>query len=91
MVTNFTLDRKKTGLLVIDVQEKLFQEMDRACEVMRSIQKVVKGFQILNLPIVVSNQYPEGLGETVPTLKQLLGNNCTPIKKTTFSCLRRNF
>lgn len=80
------LERKTTGLLVIDVQERLFPEVDRAPEVIRSIKKVVEGFQILQIPIVLTEQYPQGLGPTVSSLNQLL-QGTTPLIKTTFSCL----
>jgi len=86
-MVNFTLNRKTTGLLIVDVQEKLFREVERSCEVMHMIQKVVKGFHILQLPIIVTEQYPEGLGSTVPTLKQVVGERAEVLSKTTFSCL----
>jgi len=81
------LKREKTGLLVVDVQEKLIQHEDRSVEVLQAIQKMIKGFQILNLPIVVTEQYPQGLGSTVPGLKCLLGDKQQYLTKTTFSCL----
>ena len=88
MSANFFLERKKTALLVIDVQDKLFNLVDRACDVMLAIQKVMKGFQILHLPIIVSEQYPQGLGPTIATLKALLDEDHPVYEKTTFSCLK---
>lgn len=87
MTINYRLDRSKTCLLVIDVQEKLFPHMERTCEIMQAMQKIVRGFQIMNLPVVVSEQYPEGLGHTVGVLKNLLSDKAVYIEKTTFSCL----
>jgi nicotinamidase-related amidase len=84
---NFKLLRNQTALLVIDVQEKLFPYVERSCEVMQTIQKVVKGFQILHLPIFVSEQYPQGLGQTVAPLKNCLGDAPRYLVKTAFSCL----
>lgn len=81
------LSRDHTGLLVVDVQEKLFQHVDRPCEVLNCIDKIVKGFQIMRLPIVTTEQYPEGLGETVGALKASLGTEQKFYAKTTFSCL----
>lgn len=85
---NFSLERKKTALAVIDVQDKLFNQVERSCEVMLAIQKVIKGFQILNLPILVSEQYPKGLGPTIATLKAVLKDEQEYLPKTTFSCLK---
>ena len=87
MVQNFSLSRSRTGLLVIDVQENLFQYVDRSCEVMQQIQTVIRGFQILKLPIYATEQYPQGLGPTVAGLKACLGPSQKYISKTTFSCL----
>jgi nicotinamidase-related amidase len=81
------LIRQHTGLLVIDVQDKLFPHVENSCQVIHNIQKVVRGFQILNLPIFVSEQYPQGLGTTVAPLKGILGNEQHYHIKTAFSCL----
>jgi len=84
---NFKLSRHHTGLLVIDVQEKLFPYVENSCHVMQAMQKVIRGFQILGLPIYVSEQYPKGLGSTVATLKGILGDQQHYQTKTVFSCL----
>lgn len=84
---NFVLKKESTGLILVDVQEKLFRLVERSCEVMQTIQKVVKGFQVLDLPILVTEQYPEGLGSTVGTLKSLLGEEQHYYSKTSFSCM----
>lgn len=86
MTLNYKIEPNKICLLVIDVQEKLFKEVERSCEVMYALQKIIKGFQILKLPIIVSEQYPEGLGSTVMALKKLLGENVNYFSKTSFSC-----
>lgn len=83
---SFVLDRKNTGLLLVDVQEKLFSKVEHSCEVWQTMSKAVKGFQILDLPILVSEQYPQGLGRTVQPLMTLLGSGQTYYTKTTFSC-----
>lgn len=81
------LSKGRTGLLVVDVQEKLISLEDRSVEVLQTIQKVIKGFQILKLPILVTEQYPQGLGSTVAGIKSLLGDSQIYLSKTTFSCL----
>lgn len=87
MTQNFLLSRPKTALLVIDVQEKLFPYVERGCEVMQKLQTAVKGFQALQMPIFVTEQYPQGLGSTMPGLKQCLGPEQSYFTKTSFSCL----
>lgn len=81
------LVRDKTGLLLIDVQEKLFPHVENSCAVMQNLQKAARGFEILKLPIYVTEQYPQGLGSTVATLKGVLGPEQVYLVKTAFSCL----
>ncbi len=81
------LDRNHAALLLIDTQEKLFPYVENSCHVMQGIQKIVRGFQTLKMPIFVSEQYPQGLGETVASLKGILGEDQRYMVKTAFSCL----
>lgn len=81
------LNNDKAALLIVDVQEKLFPHVDRPCEVMEKIQLLVNGVKLLSLPIVVTEQYPAGLGETIKPLKDLLENANFAPSKTTFSVL----
>jgi nicotinamidase-related amidase len=84
---DFKLSKEKTGLLLIDVQDKLFSHIDRACEIMLTMQKMIKGFQLMHLPIFVTEQYPQGLGNTIATLKCLLDDDQIYLPKLTFSCV----
>lgn len=86
-MSTFTLQSSKTILLIVDMQEKVFASVDRGTDILQTLCKLVKGFQILNLPILISEQYPQGLGQTVEPLKTLLGNSYHPWVKSTFSCL----
>jgi nicotinamidase-related amidase len=90
MNRNFTLKKDQTGLLIVDVQEKLIPLVERSPELLAAIQKTIKGFQILGIPISVSEQYPQGLGTTVAGIKSLLGEKQKYFTKTTFSCLEDN-
>lgn len=87
MNRNYTLLKETTGLLLIDAQEKLFYQVESSCEVVGTLFKVISGFQIMHLPIMVTEQYPQGLGATIAPLKNLLGSNQKYLSKTTFSCL----
>lgn len=84
---SFTLERSQTGLLLIDVQDQVFAAVERGAEVLQAIFKVVKGCETLQLPIFLSEQYPQGLGSTLAPLKTLLGDAYVPWTKTTFSCM----
>lgn len=86
-MSSFTLQPDQTILLIIDMQEKIFVSVDRGFEVLNNLCKFVRGSQFLNLPIVQSEQYPEGLGKTVAPLQTLLDQAYQPWVKSTFSCI----
>lgn len=73
-------------LMVIDVQEKLFPHLDHECEFLKSLLKMVRGAQIMGVPIIATEQYPKGLGKTVEPLRITLGEGTKYWEKTSFSC-----
>lgn len=81
------LSRENAGLLVVDVQENLLPHIERAELVVSTMRMAIKGFQILRTPIVVTEQYPQGLGHTIPALKSCFSPTQQILNKTTFSCL----
>ena len=81
------LPRKTTAVVVIDIQEKLFPRTNDNAAVLERCLKVIEFCKRLNIPIVVTEQYPQGLGPTIPPLKELLGE-VAPLSKLTFSCCR---
>lgn len=75
-------------LLVVDVQERFRPAIHGFDEMVRACARMVKTFGILGLPIVVTEQYPRGLGRTVPELLDALaeaGASSPPFEKTAFS------
>ena len=82
---NSVLRRADTCLLVIDVQEKLARVMERRDPVVERCVRLVRGFRKLELPIHLTEQYPEGLGATVPELSEAF-EGMEPRLKMTFSC-----
>jgi nicotinamidase-related amidase len=73
-----------TTLLVVDVQEKLMRLIPGAATITWNIRRLVDGARILQVPALATEQYPQGLGPTVPLLAGLLPN--IP-GKVAFSCL----
>lgn len=84
---NRFIDRNKTGYIIVDVQEKLFPLVENPIEAKEAMVKAIKGFQLLGLPGIVSEQYPEKLGSTIPEIKEILGKESF-FSKTAFSCLK---
>lgn len=87
---NFRLKKEQTGLLVIDVQDNIFSKMDRSCELLESLQKIVQGLAILQIPTFVTEHCPDKLGETIATLKAYLPENGKVLKKAAFSALQES-
>lgn len=79
------LQREKTALLIIDVQEKILPVMLNRENLVSNIEKLVNGFKVLNIPIFFTEQYPKGLGPTTPELVKLLEGS-EAISKMSFSC-----
>lgn len=80
-------DKDQSAVMVIDVQERLIDLVERRCDTLAAIKKVIKGAQILHVPVFVTEQYPEGLGPTEAKLKECLGADQQYLSKTTFSAL----
>lgn len=81
------LNRTNAVLVVIDVQEKLLPVIDEGEEVVRNIERLIRGCHILGVPSLVTEQYVKGLGPTVEPLRTALaeGSGYKPIEKTCFS------
>lgn len=80
------IDKNKTCALFVDYQERLIPAMNKGSEFVDMGVKLAKGLMALNIPIVVSEQYPKGLGNTVSPLKDLEGFP-GGIAKSSFSCM----
>lgn len=82
------LDRDDTALLVIDIQERLGAAMDPAKleRVVRNTGILLQAAKTLGLPVFVTEQYPKGLGRTLPSLMELLPEGVAPVEKVAFSC-----
>ncbi len=78
------LDRNKSALLVIDIQERILNVMQRHELLVENTLKLIKGCKTLSVPIYYTEQYPKGLGETAQVLKEELEG--TAIQKMSFSC-----
>jgi nicotinamidase-related amidase len=82
---NGLLHQEDAALLVIDVQDRINAVMATQDHLPR-IEVLVEACQGLEVPVIASEQYPQGLGPTVESLAAILGD--TPPAKLTFSCAR---
>jgi len=81
----FRLEREKTAVVVVDLQERLMAAMKHAGKVYRNTGIMLEASAVLGLPVVVTEQYPKGLGHTVEEVKACLPSY-EPVEKITFSC-----
>ena len=72
-------------LVVIDFQEKLMPAMYDRDDVEDKTARLIRGCKALGVPVIVTQQYTRGLGQTVPVVAEALGE-FEPIDKVTFSC-----
>ena len=77
---------KNTCLLIIDVQKKLFPVIPENQILLKNIQILIQGFNVFNLPILISEQVPDKLGRTIEPIKSLT-SHIKPIIKSSFSCM----
>lgn len=76
------LEAKDSLVLMIDVQERLVGALEKNV-IVEKAQKIVDGAKALEIPVLVTEQYPKGLGHTVVTLP----NGVEVVEKTYFNAL----
>jgi len=77
------MSRCDTGLLVVDMQERLLRVLPDAQRLVWNVRRLLDGARLLGIPFAASEQYPQGLGPTVAPLRERLAE--IPAKLT-FSC-----
>lgn len=92
MSTTITTDktyrilRENCQAMIIDVQEKLSPHIYRYNDILKKTLILIQGLQVLDIPILLNEQYPEGLGRTVPEIMAVLDTTKSKtIEKVTFS------
>jgi nicotinamidase-related amidase len=85
------IDRNDVGLVLVDAQERLAGAMPEAVlsAAVRRWVSLVEMAALYKLPVAVSEQYPKGLGQTLPVLREALVKVMPParyLEKITFSC-----
>lgn len=83
----FFLNPNDTILVIIDIQDRLAAAMKVRDEIIKNSQHLIELSKLFNIPIVLTEQYPKGLGTTVQEIKEAL-IDYRPIEKLAFSCCR---
>lgn len=80
------IKKENTALLVIDVQERLMAVVQDTQLIFDNVNRLIKGAEVLNVPIIVTEQYPKGLGNTCAAIE--LPEDTQAIEKICFSCMQ---
>jgi nicotinamidase-related amidase len=79
-----TLNNSSAALIVIDIQEAFRKSIPGLDKVIAKTRIAIKAFGVFNLPVLITEQYPKGLGHTVPELKEI-SENASYFEKSHFS------
>jgi nicotinamidase-related amidase len=79
------LDPGRTTLVVVDVQEAFRKAIPDFDRIAKATATLIEGAEAIDIPIVVTEQYPKGLGETVPEVAEHLPEGTKPLEKVCFS------
>lgn len=81
-----TLSAENSLVLIIDIQDRLVAALDKDIIVTNAV-KVASAAKLLSIPVLLTEQYPKGLGHTVPQLQEVLPENSEVLEKTFFNAL----
>lgn len=76
---------KNCVLLIVDVQEAFRDAIGNFSTIASNIARAANGFELLGLPVMVTEQYPKGLGPTAEEIRFSLADTFEPLEKTAFS------
>ena len=82
------LEQKDCIFLMVDIQERLLNSVFNKDILAKKAEIVAEASTILDIPTIVTEQYPKGLGATVSNVKDKLSNETKYFEKTTFNALQ---
>ena len=81
---SWRLKVSETGLLVVDVQEKLVAAVKEPAEWVERVEIMVQAAKLMEIPVAITEQVPTKLGKTIAPVLQAAGK-LNPVSKTAFS------
>jgi len=79
------INKEQTAGLIIDVQEKLTPHIFKHELISSNTVLLIRGLRVLDIPLILTQQYTRGLGETITSISEAIGN-IMPVEKISFSC-----
>lgn len=86
----FILKRDDALLIIVDIQERLAVAMTEKERVIANTLHLIESAKLLGLPLLITEQYPKGLGPTVSEVRNAV-QTYAPIEKISFSCCGEKF
>ena len=81
------IDIDDTLVLLIDFQEKLVPVVAHKDELLKKLEILIRGLNVLEVPMIITRQYPKGLGDTIAFIKKIASEDSLTLDKITFSCM----
>ncbi len=79
------VDSEGTGLLIVDVQERFAPAIAEFEQIVNRVAALARGVSLFGLPVLLTEQYPRGLGKTAARVQEAL-DEARPVEKICFSC-----
>ena len=79
------IKKEDTAGIIVDVQERLFPHMFNQEELLKNSLILIEGLKLLRIPLIVTQQYTKGLGNTIDPVQKQVGD-FNPLEKIAFSC-----
>lgn len=79
------IKKEHSAALVIDIQDRLFPHMDQKEEFLRKCKILIQGLKVLGVPMLITEQYPKGLGGTIEEISNHMVQDPV-LEKIAFSC-----
>lgn len=79
------LERRRAALVVVDVQEAFRKAVPEFEHVAGATATLIRGAEAMDVPVIITEQYPKGLGRTAPEVRERLPAGVEPLEKMAFS------
>ena len=80
------LDRNRSVLVVIDIQERLFPHVFQNRQMLVRVELLLEAARVMQIPVLLTEQYPKGLGRTIEEISKAIPDTA-PLEKMDFSCV----
>jgi nicotinamidase-related amidase len=81
------IQRQMSQLLIVDIQDKVLDRIQNKADIIKKASLLIQSAKALSIPIIVTEQYPKGLGHTSQKLTALLGAGHAVFETIHFSCM----